>query len=214
LARQPSHLLTARSRRRPPTPNPRLSLPAGSLPKPLIPLPPHLAAATDDSQQQVLVFAVDASGVLKTVVKQPDSTLDPTAGEPDGFWGAAFGLSGAIFPPGAPLAAIYHPTSKAIDVFGVDSQGTLQDVRREKLTFGTPFWQSPVPLSGPGFAAPGAPVAAVWQPLNDQLEVYGIAVDRARAQPAAHNLAVEFFEKESSCECGTRCTGRVCGGIL
>ena len=71
-----------------PTPNPRVGLPAGSLPTPLIPLPPHLAAATDDSQQQVLVFAVDASGVLKTVIKQPDSTLDPTAGEPDGFWGA------------------------------------------------------------------------------------------------------------------------------
>src|SRR2546430_927561 len=83
--------------------------------------------------------------------KQPDSTLDPTAGEPDGFWGAAFGLSGAIFPPGASLAAVYHPTDRAIDVFGVDNNGALQDIRREKLPLGTPFWQPPVPLTGPGF---------------------------------------------------------------
>jgi hypothetical protein len=162
-----------------PTPNPRVSLPAGSLPKAHIPSPPHLAAATDDGEQQVLVFAVDTTGVLKTVVKQPDSTLDPTAGEPDGFWGAAFGLSGAIFPADASLAAVYHPTNKAMDVFGVDNNGALQDVRREKLTFGTPFWQPPVPLTGPGFAEPGAPVAAVWQPLNDQLEVYVVGTNGA-----------------------------------
>src|SRR5437870_3966285 len=60
-----------------PTPNPRVNLPAGALPKARIPSPPRLAAATDDSEQQVLVFSVDATGVLKSVVKQPDSTLDP-----------------------------------------------------------------------------------------------------------------------------------------
>jgi len=88
-------------------------------------------------------------------------------------------LSGAIFPPGASLAVVYHPTNKAIDVFGVDNDGVLKDVRREKLTFGTPFWQPPVPLTGPGFAEPGAPVTAVWQPLNDQLEVYVVGTNGA-----------------------------------
>src|SRR5438552_7101501 len=48
-----------------PTPNPRVSLPAGTLPKPRIPVPPRLAAATDDSEQEVLVSSVDATGGLK-----------------------------------------------------------------------------------------------------------------------------------------------------
>jgi hypothetical protein len=155
-----------------PTTNPVLHIPAGSDPPPRLPTPPRAAAVSDDYHQQVLAFAIDSNGELKTVVKTADPTLDPSSGEPDGFWGAAFNLSSGIFPAGAPVAAVYQPAARQIDVFAVDTSGALQDVRRISLGNGPAFWQAPVALTGPGFAPAGAPLAAIYQPLNEQVEVY------------------------------------------
>jgi hypothetical protein len=158
-----------------PTPNPVLRIPTGSDPPPRLPTPPRIAAVNDDSRHQVLAFAIDGNGALKTVVKNADDTLDPSIGEPDGFWGAAFNLSNPVFPPGGPMAAVYQPAARQIDVFAVDTTGTLEDVRRISLGNGPAVWQPPVALTGPAFAPPGAPLAAIFQPLNEQVEVYVVA---------------------------------------
>jgi hypothetical protein len=155
-----------------PTPNPLLHIPVGSDPPPRLPTPPRIAAVNDDYRHQVLAFAIDGNGELKTVVKDADPTLDPNIGEPDGFWGAAFNLSTGMFPAGAPIASVYQPAARQIDVFAVDTTGALQDVRRISLGNGPAFWQPPAALTGPGFAPPGAPLAAIFQPLNEQVEVY------------------------------------------
>ena len=81
-----------------------------------------------------------------------------------------------IFPPGAPLTAIYHPTSHETLIFAVDGSGALQVVRHLQRA---PIWDGPRPLTGAGFAQPGAPVAAIWQPLNDQVEAYVMRTDGA-----------------------------------
>jgi len=85
----------------------------------------------------------------------------------------------ALFPANAPLTVVYQPTSKQVEVFAIDDNGALQNVRRVHFGSAAPLWEQPVALTGPGFAPPGAPVTAIFQPLNDQLEVYVVGNDGA-----------------------------------
>src|ERR1051326_1717461 len=167
----------------PPTPphaqNPVLTLPAGAMPKAHIPIVPSVAAVTDAARDEIDVYAIDTRGALDVIRKIPDHTLNPNnfPAEPDGFWGPIGNIAGQpIFPPGAPVTAIYHPTSQETLIFAVDASGTLQVVRHLQYA---PIWDGPRPLTGPGFAQPGAPVAAIWQPLNDQVEAYVMATNGA-----------------------------------
>jgi hypothetical protein len=149
------------------------------MPKAHIPILPRVAAVTDAARDEVDVYAIDTRGALDVVRKIPDHTLNPNnfPPEPDGFWGPIGNIAGQpIFVPGAPVTAIYHPTSQETLIFAVDTSGTLQVIRHLQQA---PIWDGPRPLTGAGFAQPGAPVAAIWQPLNDQVEAYVMGTNGA-----------------------------------
>src|SRR3954470_12098745 len=65
------------------------------------------------------------------------------------------------------IAAVYQPLGQQVEVFAIDAHGALKDVWKHH----NGFWEAAFPLSGPGFAPPGAPLTAVWYPMNEQLEV-------------------------------------------
>jgi hypothetical protein len=111
--------------------------------------------------------------------------------------------------PHAPeLAAVWQPLNSQVEVFGIDAQGAIKGMWKREVF----FWEASFNLSGPGAAPPGAPLAAVWQPLNEQLEVFTVnpngqlvvawkahngrwlgpvAISRANfARPGAHVTAV------------------------
>jgi hypothetical protein len=73
--------------------------------------------------------------------------------------------------PRAPeLAAVWQPLNGQVEVFSVDAHGVLKGMWKHELD----FWEPSYNLSGPYSAPAGAPVAAVWQPLNEQLEVFTV----------------------------------------
>ena len=74
--------------------NPVLTLPAGPVPKAHIPIVPSVAAVTDVARDEVDVYAIDTRGALDVIRKIPNHTLDPTSGEPDGFWGPIGNIAG------------------------------------------------------------------------------------------------------------------------
>jgi hypothetical protein len=123
-------------------------------------LPPGapVAAVYQPLREHLEVFVVDSNGVLNTVWK-----------EYNGNWHNPLPLTGANFaPPGAAVAAVYYPKFEQLEVFVVDIRGALNVVW--KAHDGN--WNPPIVLTRAEFAPPGAPLAAVYQPLNEQLEVF------------------------------------------
>jgi hypothetical protein len=66
------------------------------------------------------------------------------------------------------VAAVYYPLNDQLEVFSIDQQGALTVVWKVK----NGAWQSRLRLTPENFAAPGAPLAAVFYPINNQLEVF------------------------------------------
>src|SRR5262249_27781066 len=77
-------------------------------------------------------------------------------------------------PTGAPLTAVYYPNGEQIELFAVANDGAL-----EVLWLGgddDARWQSGK-MTGPDFFSARTPLSAVYQPRNDQLEVFGVGKD-------------------------------------
>ena len=130
-------------------------------------LPPAapVAAVYQPLDEQLEVFIVDANGALNVVWK-----------DNNGSWKAPIPLTRASFTlPGASVAAIYYPTYQQLEVFVVDKDGALDVVWKDH----NGPWHAPVGLTDRGFAPPGAPLAAVYQPLNEQLEVFVVGASGA-----------------------------------
>ena len=123
-------------------------------------LAPALAAVYEPLRGQVEVFGIDAHGTLKNVWKPND-----------GFWEPSFSMSApGLAPPGAPLAAVWYPMNEQLEVFTIATNGALTvTYKAHNLA-----WAPPSYITPPNFAAPGAQIAAVVQPLNNQLEVFAI----------------------------------------
>ena len=123
-------------------------------------LPPgaSVAAVYQPLHEHLEVFVVDSNGVLNTVWK-----------EYNGNWHNALPLTSANFAtPGSSVAAVYYPKFERLEVFVVDRWGAVNVVWREH----DGNWNPPKALTSAGFAPPGAPLAAVYQPINEQLEVF------------------------------------------
>jgi hypothetical protein len=123
----------------------------------------HVTAVLQPLNNQLEVFAIDATGTVKLAWKAQN-----------GRWQGPVALSppGAA-PPGAPIAGVWQPLNEQLEVFWVDPAGALRGVWKQR----NGRWAPPFNLTAAGFANPRAKLAAIWQPLNEQLEVF--AVDRA-----------------------------------
>jgi len=107
---------------------------------------------------QLETFVVGADGAVYVIWKAQNDV-----------WNAPVPLTAAGFaPPGSPMSAVYYPLNEQLEVFVVDNAGAVNVLW--KAQNGT--WNAPVPLTAAGFAPLGAPLAAVYYPLNEQLEVF------------------------------------------
>jgi len=130
-------------------------------------LPPAapIAAVYQPINEHLEVFVVDATGVLNVVWKAHN-----------GAWNAPFPLTAPNFvEPGASVTAIYYPAYQQLEVFVVDKNGVLTVIWKNR----DGPWHAPIGLSDPGFAPPGAPLVAVYQPINEQLEVFVVDANGA-----------------------------------
>lgn len=128
-------------------------------------LPPAapVAAVYQPLNEQVEVFTVDANGTLDIVWK-----------DNNGGWKGPIPLTLANFTlPGASVAAIYYPTFEQLEVFVIDKNGVLNVIWKDH----NGPWHAPVGLTDPRFAPPGAPITAVYQPLNEQLEIFFVGAN-------------------------------------
>jgi hypothetical protein len=125
----------------------------------------QVAAVFQPLNNQLEVFAIDATGAVKLTWKTQNGRWQgPVALSPPGS-----------APTGAPIAAVWQPLNEQLEVFWVDNSGALRVVWKEHNR----QWAQPVALTTPGFVNPRTKLAAIWQPLNEQLEVF--AVNRAGA---------------------------------
>jgi hypothetical protein len=80
-----------------------------------------------------------------------------------------------IAPAGVGVSSVYYPFTEQLEVFFVGNDGAVYVVWKAQ----NQNWQAAVPLTVSGFATPGAPLASVFYPLNNQLEVFVADVDGA-----------------------------------
>ncbi|MDQ6740526.1 MAG: hypothetical protein M3021_09240 [Actinomycetota bacterium] len=117
-----------------------------------------LASVYQPPYEQLEAFFIAGDGSVRGVWKGHSSA-----------WRPPFNLTGPGFAqPGAPLAVAYESLNNQVELFVVGNDGTLWDIW--KANNGP--WSQPLPLSGAGFAPSGAAISAVFQPLNNQLEVF------------------------------------------
>jgi len=122
-----------------------------------------ISAVYQPIHDQLEVLGVGADGTLRVLWKGTDQK-----------WQSAFDLSGAGFaPPRAPVAVAYQPLNEQLEAFVVGQDGVLYVLWKEH----SGDWHAPFALTAAGFAAPGAGVAAVYQPLNQHLEIFVPAKD-------------------------------------
>lgn len=132
----------------------------------------HVAAVFQPLNNQLEVFAIDATGAVRLKWKAQN-----------GEWQGPVTLTQpGMALPGAPITAVWQPLNEKLEVFWIDTTGAMREIKKEhngswKERNGD--WQTPAYLTTPGFAGPHAKVAAIWQPLNEQLEVF--VVDRTGA---------------------------------
>src|SRR3712207_4677713 len=112
--------------------------------------------------------------------RPPRSTLFPyttlfRSPEVQHAWQPPFALANAtgIAPPRAAVAAVHFPPVNTLEVFFVDNRGALTLLWKHA----TEAWQGPIRISDNGLAPPGAPVAAVHYPSNEQPEVHVVGGD-------------------------------------
>ncbi|HYJ13615.1 MAG TPA: hypothetical protein VEW66_08490 [Thermomicrobiales bacterium] len=94
-------------------------------------------------------------------------------------------------PPGGNVATVFYPPNNQLETFVVGSDGAVYVIWKAQ----NENWQPPVALTSIGFAQPGAPIAAVYYPVNEQLELFVGGTDGAvnviwKAQNGAWNAPV------------------------
>jgi hypothetical protein len=127
---------------------------------------PFIAAAYEPPFDEVHVFSIDQKGTLKDVYKPRDVWKHPA-----GFWEPSISLSApGLAPFGSPLAAAWQPFNEQLEIFTIAPNGALQDIWK---THNGP-WHAPIYISPPNFAPPSAHIAAIFQPINNTLEVFAV----------------------------------------
>ncbi len=139
--------------------NGRWSAPADITPAGFAPPGAHVTAVYQPLNNEVDVFTIDSTGAVRLAWKAPNR----------GWTRATLAPPGSA-PPGAPISAVVQPLNNQMEVFWVDTTGAIRDVWKQNNI----KWEAPFSLTGPGFTNPRASVAAVWQPLNERLEVFTV----------------------------------------
>jgi hypothetical protein len=109
------------------------------------------------------LFAVGPDGAVRGLFKEQNSVWRPP------FAVSAPGLA----PAGAPVASVFIPHNEQVEVFVVAADGGIRSFWKARNS----AWSAPVSITPRSFAPPGAALAAVFNPQNDQVEVFVVGND-------------------------------------
>jgi hypothetical protein len=124
---------------------------------------PGITAVFQGTNQQLEVMWVDVTGTIRNVYKDNNH-----------LWHQPFSMSGPnAAPPGAHLTAVQQVQDDQLQLYWVGGDGALNIIWKSHNN----TWQGPSKWSGPGFAVPGSPVTAVWQPVRHEMHIFGLAAD-------------------------------------
>lgn len=91
-------------------------------------------------------------------------------------WHTPVGISTPhLAKPGGQVTMTYYPLNQQLEAFIVDAAGTVDVLWKAN----NGAWQGPATLSPHWFAPPGGPIRSVYQPLNQQLEVFTVGGNRS-----------------------------------
>jgi Matrixin len=103
----------------------------------------------------------------------------------NGAWNPPIGITAAnIATPGTPISATYYPPNNQLEAFFIDKSGAFNLIWKAQ----NGKWNAPVKLTGAGFAPSEAHIISVFQPQNNQLEVFSVG----------NNGAVNLFWKANN----------------
>ena len=109
------------------------------------------------------VFWANADGSVASVYK-----------EHNGRWMQPYALTDpGMAVPGGAFTAVWSVMNDQLEVFWVGKDGAVNDIWKDHDS----DWHNPIKVSSPGFAAPGAPLSGVWQPVTHELLVFGVGPD-------------------------------------
>lgn len=106
----------------------------------------HLATVHQPPYDQTEIFAVDQVGAVRAMWKVAA-----------GPWFGSVAISGAIASPGAPLAAVFLPSSREVVVLGAGNDGAVWEIRKAN----NGAWQPPKNIARPNTASATGGIAAV-----------------------------------------------------
>lgn len=87
-------------------------------------------------------------------------------------WNQPAGLTGpGVAPPGAATSLTYYPLNQQLEGFLVDNFGAMTLIWKAN----NGAWSQPFRLSGKWLGVAGKPITSVYQPLNNQLEVFTVS---------------------------------------
>ncbi len=105
---------------------------------------------------------------------RPDGSVGLYWKAQNGEWQPPVTLAGPGFSAGeGGTSTVYYPPNEQFETFVVDQAGAVNVIWKA----GNGVWMGPVGISTPGLAPPGAAVAAVYYPVNQQLEVFVVGND-------------------------------------
>jgi|GEM_PF-5888512 len=117
-----------------------------------------IAAALQPPNEQLDAFLVGNNGALFVLFEVNN-----------GPWSPPIQISPSNFaPPGANVAAVHQPPNDQLDAFVVGNNGGLFVF----FEVNNGPWSTPIQISPQNFAPPGASIAAIHQPPNDQLDAF------------------------------------------
>ena len=117
-------------------------------------------AAYQPINEHVEVFTVGPEGRIWDIWKAHDQG-----------WQPKFYLTNTdVAPPGASVSAIFEPKNNELEVFFADGDGAILSV--SKVNDGK--WGPPMAAGQGQTVRPGTPLSAVYQDLDDHVEVFGV----------------------------------------
>ena len=135
-----------------------------------------LAAIYQGAYDSLEVFWIDSNGAVAWVDKQNSETWWQNPLEGGSNWHNPMEITAPLVGiPGSAITAVYQVQNDQLEVFWVDRDGAVNDVWKDH----NGDWHNSAKMTGPGFAPPGSPLAALWVQPYHQLHVFGLGADGA-----------------------------------
>jgi hypothetical protein len=124
--------------------------------------PPITAVWQPLNKQLEVLFVANDGSIRDTWKANNQAWFPPTDLAPPGS-----------APPHAHVSVVWQAEDEVLEAFWVGAEGAVHSIWKAH----NQPWKAPVSITAPGFSAPGAPLASVWQPVRHELLVFGLGGD-------------------------------------